>query len=317
MIDSGKRSGGACHDRARRRRRTAVGGSEPLISSAIRWGDLLFLSGRAPIDTSTMEIVSTEFAVQARSVLRPDHRRRWRRPGRARRRVPGPVLPLAGGGLRRVERDVGGVLPRPETGADDDRDGFHRPRHADGGRGRPRGSRHEGRRRRGWHPGPVLRVLPAQARRRRNDRRPRASGRALRPSSWGNGGWIAPAQAARCPSLGSRSTASARSCVDSALYFRPSYLPQLTPWLCALDVLQPARLRPRYGGVGGAREGVLRPCRRIRGRWGRLRPVEARHGLRHEQARGRPQGAAEPRGDADGTDTRSRTTSSRRTRSTR
>ena len=46
-----------------------VGGSEPLISSAIRWGDLLFLSGRAPIDTSTMEIVSTEFAEQARSVL--------------------------------------------------------------------------------------------------------------------------------------------------------------------------------------------------------------------------------------------------------
>ena len=46
-----------------------VGGSEPLISSAVRWGDLLFLSGRAPIDTSTMEIVSTEFAEQARNVL--------------------------------------------------------------------------------------------------------------------------------------------------------------------------------------------------------------------------------------------------------
>ncbi len=46
-----------------------VGGSEPLISSAIRWGDLLFLSGRAPIDTSTMEIVSTDFAEQARNVL--------------------------------------------------------------------------------------------------------------------------------------------------------------------------------------------------------------------------------------------------------
>ncbi len=46
-----------------------VGGSESLISSAIRWGDLLFLSGRAPIDTSTMEIVSTEFAEQARNVL--------------------------------------------------------------------------------------------------------------------------------------------------------------------------------------------------------------------------------------------------------
>jgi 2-iminobutanoate/2-iminopropanoate deaminase len=46
-----------------------VGGSEPLISSAIRWGDLLFLSGRAPIDTTTMEVVSSDFGVQARSVL--------------------------------------------------------------------------------------------------------------------------------------------------------------------------------------------------------------------------------------------------------
>ena len=46
-----------------------VGGQEPLISSAVRWGDLLFLSGRAPIDTSTMELVSTGFGEQARSVL--------------------------------------------------------------------------------------------------------------------------------------------------------------------------------------------------------------------------------------------------------
>lgn len=46
-----------------------VGGSEPLISSAIRWGDLLFLSGRAPIDTTTMQVVSSDFAEQARNVL--------------------------------------------------------------------------------------------------------------------------------------------------------------------------------------------------------------------------------------------------------
>src|SRR4029453_6124757 len=46
-----------------------VGGQEPLISSAIRWGDLLFLSGRAPIDTATMEVVSTDFEDQARNVL--------------------------------------------------------------------------------------------------------------------------------------------------------------------------------------------------------------------------------------------------------
>ena len=47
-----------------------VGGTEPLISTAVVWGDLLFLSGRAPIDTATMEVVSDDFEVQARDVLR-------------------------------------------------------------------------------------------------------------------------------------------------------------------------------------------------------------------------------------------------------
>ena len=47
-----------------------VGGAEPLISSAVRWGDLLFLSGRAPIDPRTMEVVSDDFETQARDVLR-------------------------------------------------------------------------------------------------------------------------------------------------------------------------------------------------------------------------------------------------------
>ena len=46
-----------------------VGGTTPLISSAVRWGDLLFLSGRAPIDTTTMAVVSTDFAEQAVDVL--------------------------------------------------------------------------------------------------------------------------------------------------------------------------------------------------------------------------------------------------------
>jgi 2-iminobutanoate/2-iminopropanoate deaminase len=47
-----------------------VGGAEPLISSAVRWGDLLFLSGRAPIDTTTMEVLSDDFEVQTHEVLR-------------------------------------------------------------------------------------------------------------------------------------------------------------------------------------------------------------------------------------------------------
>jgi 2-iminobutanoate/2-iminopropanoate deaminase len=47
-----------------------VAGEEPLISSAVRWGDLLFLSGRAPVDTSTLEVVSDDFEEQTRAVLR-------------------------------------------------------------------------------------------------------------------------------------------------------------------------------------------------------------------------------------------------------
>jgi len=46
-----------------------VGGSEPLISSAVKWGDLLFLSGRAGLDTATLEVVSDDFEEQARAVL--------------------------------------------------------------------------------------------------------------------------------------------------------------------------------------------------------------------------------------------------------
>jgi 2-iminobutanoate/2-iminopropanoate deaminase len=47
-----------------------VGGEEPLMSSAVRWGDLLCLSGRAPIDTRTMRVVSSDFEEQARAVMR-------------------------------------------------------------------------------------------------------------------------------------------------------------------------------------------------------------------------------------------------------
>jgi D-amino-acid dehydrogenase len=51
-------------------------------------------------------------------------------------------------------------------------------------------------------------------------------------ASYGNGGWITPAQAGPLPEpgltiYGLRALLSA----DSALYFRPSYLPRLVPWL--------------------------------------------------------------------------------------
>lgn len=51
-------------------------------------------------------------------------------------------------------------------------------------------------------------------------------------SSWGNGGWIAPAQAGPLPAPG-LTVYGLRALlrIDSALYFRPGYLPRLTPWL--------------------------------------------------------------------------------------
>ncbi len=51
-------------------------------------------------------------------------------------------------------------------------------------------------------------------------------------SSWGNGGWIAPAQAGPLPEPG-LTVYGLRALLDadSALYFRPGYLPRLSPWL--------------------------------------------------------------------------------------
>ena len=46
-----------------------VGGSEPLLAAAVRFGDLLFLSGRAAVDPETLEVVSEDFEEQARFVL--------------------------------------------------------------------------------------------------------------------------------------------------------------------------------------------------------------------------------------------------------
>jgi D-amino-acid dehydrogenase len=53
-----------------------------------------------------------------------------------------------------------------------------------------------------------------------------------RASSWGNGGWICPAQAGPLPEPGLTITGlRALLNADSALYFRPTYLPRLAPWL--------------------------------------------------------------------------------------
>jgi 2-iminobutanoate/2-iminopropanoate deaminase len=49
---------------------STLGGSEPVISDAVRFGDLLFLSGRAPIDPASMQVVPGGFEQQAQVVLR-------------------------------------------------------------------------------------------------------------------------------------------------------------------------------------------------------------------------------------------------------
>lgn len=67
---------------------STLGGSEPVISDGVRYGDLLFLSGRAPIDPATLALVAGGFEEQARAVLRD----------------VGSVLAVAGSSLQHVIR---------------------------------------------------------------------------------------------------------------------------------------------------------------------------------------------------------------------
>jgi 2-iminobutanoate/2-iminopropanoate deaminase len=48
---------------------STLGSGEPVISDAVRAGDLLFLSGRAPVDPATLQLVAGGFEEQTRSVL--------------------------------------------------------------------------------------------------------------------------------------------------------------------------------------------------------------------------------------------------------
>ena len=47
----------------------AVGGSEPLFSAAIQHGNLLFVSGQAPVDPATLTVNAPDFRSQATFVL--------------------------------------------------------------------------------------------------------------------------------------------------------------------------------------------------------------------------------------------------------
>lgn len=49
---------------------STLGLDEPVISDAVRFGDLLLLSGRAPIDPATMRVAGEGLAEQAQIVLR-------------------------------------------------------------------------------------------------------------------------------------------------------------------------------------------------------------------------------------------------------
>ena len=46
-----------------------MGGSAALMADAVRWGDLLFLSGRAAVDPGTGKVGGDDFETQARVVL--------------------------------------------------------------------------------------------------------------------------------------------------------------------------------------------------------------------------------------------------------
>jgi 2-iminobutanoate/2-iminopropanoate deaminase len=48
----------------------SMGGAEPVISDAVRSGDLLLLSGRAAVDPATLEVVGDNFDEQVAVVLR-------------------------------------------------------------------------------------------------------------------------------------------------------------------------------------------------------------------------------------------------------
>jgi len=47
----------------------AVGSAEPLFPAAIKHGDLLFLSGQAPVDPATLAVCAPDFAGQAAFVM--------------------------------------------------------------------------------------------------------------------------------------------------------------------------------------------------------------------------------------------------------
>lgn len=48
---------------------STMGTGAPVISDAVRWGDLVLLSGRAAVDQATLTVTSPEFEPQARAVL--------------------------------------------------------------------------------------------------------------------------------------------------------------------------------------------------------------------------------------------------------
>src|ERR671919_239133 len=120
---------------------------------------------------------------------------------RIRACAPRAVLPAASGGLRRLEPHLGGDLPGASPRADDHRDRLHGTRHARRGRG------HRG--------DPVVKVVIAGAgvaglctayylRKRDGDVTVLESRTVCSPAaaSYGNGGWITPAQAGGPPRPG-------------------------------------------------------------------------------------------------------------------
>ena len=193
---------------------SSMGGSEPVIADAVRFGNLLFLSGRAAVDPATLGIVGDGFEEQAQIVLRDI----------------GAVLEQAGAGWEhvirieafladgadfpRLEQDLVRAVRAAPAVEDDGRHAVRRPGHPDRAPGHSRAS--------GLRPvsgrvvivgGGVAGLCCAYYLRRaghRGDGRREQPGRLAGPRSRTAAG-CAPPRPGRCPSRGSRCTGCGRS----------------------------------------------------------------------------------------------------------
>ena len=264
-------------------------------------GNLLFLSGRAAVDPATGDLRADDFDGQLAIVLEDVARRpRCRRLGTGAcpsRRV------LAGrpGRLRAPGTRLLGGVPAATARPHDPHRGLPGRRAADRAAAHRAGAVVSGPKSVVVVGGGVAGLCSAYYLRQAGvDVTVVESNRIGSGASWGNGGWVCPAQAGPLPEPG-LTWYGIRSLFDrdSALYFQLSQVPgarALAPAL--LDLLQQARPRARRRGAGRARPRRLRPRRRdARGRR-RVRAPPGRHGRGRARAGDSSRRAGEAAADA-------------------